>query len=172
MEAKLSLLPFRQLKKLVSMFPCSRGRSSMIDDDIITDLARAMPKLEHLQFRISPCETPAGVTVKGLAVLAYYCPHLSNLCVRFQVAGIDPSEIPQATPSDEPTSLREDCALTFLRVGDIYVPEESTLMVALTLLRIFPRLNNIIYNNPRWEKVAYAIRVSKKLVDHSSKKHI
>jgi len=165
-----SLLPFIQLKELVVMFSCGRGCSSTIDDDIIIDLARAMPKLEHLRFGSLPCKTPTGVTVKGLAALAYYCPRLSDLCVHFQVAGLDPSEIPQVTPGDEPTSPREDCVLTCLRVGDIYVPEESTLMVTLTLLRIFPRLDNIMYTDQRWEKVVHAINASKKLVDHSSKK--
>jgi len=166
-----SLLPFRQLKELVVTFSCSYGCSSTIDDDIMTEMARAMPKLELLRFGSLPCKTPAGVTVKGLAALAYYCPRLSDLCVHFQVVGLDPSEIPQVAPGDEPTSLREDCVLACLRVGYICVPEESTLMIALTLLRIFPRLDKIVYNNKGWGKVAHAIKVSEKLVDHSSKKH-
>ena len=166
-----SLLPFTQLKQLVIEFSYRHYFSSTMDDDIITDLARAMPKLEILHFGDPPCRTPTGVTVKGLAALAYYCPRLSSLCVHFQVAGLDPLEIPQVTSSGESTIPREDCALTCLRVGNIYVPEESTLVVALTLLRIFPRLDDIKYIDQRWEKVAHAISVSKKFADHSSKKH-
>ena len=166
-----SLLPFTQLKQLIVRFSCARGCSSMIDDHTITELARAMPKLEFLRFGNLPCKTPTGVTAKGLTALAYHCPRLSSLCVHFQVAGLDPSEIPQATSCGEPTILREDCALTCLQVGNIYVPEKSTLMVALTLLRIFPRLDDIMYIDQGWEKVADAISASKKLVDHSSKKH-
>ena len=130
-----------------------------------------MPKLEILHFGHSPCKAPADVTIKGLAALASYCLRLSGLRVHFQVAGLDPSEIPQVISGGEPTIPREDCALTCLEVGDIYMPDESTLMVTLTLLRIFPRLDDIKYTDQRWKKVAHAIRVSKKLADHSSKKH-
>jgi len=166
-----SLLRFRQLTRIVVDFTCDHGCSSTIDDDIITDLARTMPKLEQLELGDGPCGARTGVTAKGLAAVAYYCPRLTDFCVHFQVAGLDPSKIPRFTPGDEPTSPREDCVLRCLPVGDIYVPEDSILMVALTLLRIFPRLDNIMYCDQSWEKVAHAVRVSKKLVDHSSKKH-
>ena len=157
-----SLLPFTQLKKLVIGFSCRPNCSSTIDDDIMTDLARAMPKLEILRFGNSPCQAPTGVTAKGLATLAYYCPRLSDLCVHFQVAGLDPSEIPQVTSDDEPTIPLEECALTCLQAGSICIPEESASTVALALLRIFPRLNNILYMDQRWKKVVDAISVSKK----------
>jgi len=156
-----SLLPFTQLEKLVIGFSCWPDCSSTIDDDIITDLARAMPKLEILRFGNSPCKAPTGVTTKGLATLAYYCPRLSNLCIHFQAAGLDPSKIPRVTSGGEPTVPREECALMCLQVGNIYVPDESTSMVALTLLRIFPRLDDIRYMGQGWKKVVDAISVSK-----------
>jgi len=166
-----SLLPFTQLKKLVIAFSCRPDCSSTIDDDIITDLARAMPKLKTLRFGNSPCNTPTGVTAKGFAALAYHCHRLSNLCVHFQVASLDPSEISQITSDDKPTIPREECALTCLQVGRICVPEESAPMVAITLLRIFPRLNDILDMDQRWEKVVDAISFCKKIADTSSKKH-
>ena len=44
-----------------------------------------------------------------------------------------------------------------------HMREESTLMVAQTLLRIFPRLDNILYTTDRrWKEVVDAISVSKK----------
>ena len=165
-----SLLPFTQLKELKIGFPCSDYCSSTIDDSIITDLARAMPKLEILHLGAKSCQTPAGVTVKGLAALAYYCLHLSRLRVHFQVASLDPPAIPQVVPGTESTMPREDCALTDLEAGGIPVSEESALMDALTLLRIFPRLKFITYTNRGWSKVAQAIRDSKRLADFSSKK--
>ena len=166
-----SLLPFTQLKDLTIWFSCDYGCSSTIDDDIITDLARAMPKLEILHLGKSPCKAPTGVTTKGLAALAYYCPRLSNLCVHFQIAGLDPSGIPQVTSGGEPTIPREDCAL-YLDVGDIYVPRRSTYIVALTLLHIFPRLRlDIRCIGRRWEEVAYAMKVSRRRASYSSKKH-
>jgi len=59
-----------------------------------------------------------------------------------------------------------------LDVGEICLPEESALMVALTLLRIFPRLDYIKYHNMGWGKVVNAISRSKRLANHSSNKHL
>ena len=61
--------------------------------------------------------------------------------------------------------------MTDLDFGEIYVPKGSALMVALTLLRIFPLLDNIEYVDGSWEKVADAINSSKELADCSSEKH-
>jgi hypothetical protein len=135
-----SLLPFTKLEGLVIQFSCRFGCSSTIDDDTITDLARAMPKLETLHIGGSPCGTPAGITTKGLSALAHYCVRLSDLRIHFQVASLAPLETPAFASHDEWSVLMEDCALTVLDAGDTPVPEESALMVALTLLRIFPRL--------------------------------
>ncbi|KAF9786361.1 hypothetical protein BJ322DRAFT_783082 [Thelephora terrestris] len=165
-----SLLPFTQLRKLDIEFSCKFGCSSTIDDDTITDLARAMPKLEALRFGDRPCETPAGVTIKGLSALAHHCPHLRSLSIHFQVASLDVSEMHESTSSDDCAIPREDCALLDLDVGATYMPEESALMVALTLLRIFPRLKWIEHNCEGWEKVAAAIELSSELADHSNKK--
>ena len=166
-----SLLPFTQLKELVIGFSCELGCSSTIDDDTITALARAMPKLETLRFGNPPCKTPAGVTTKGLSALAHYCLRLSELCVHFQVASFDPSQMPGFASSDDCTVPRDACALTDLNVGDTRMPKESALMVALTLTRIFPRLKWIEHTNTRgWQEVARAIGLSIELADSSSKK--
>ena len=63
-----------------------------------------------------------------------------------------------------------DCALTNLKVGKIPVPEKSMLMVALILLRIFPRLIVISGTGARWAKVCGAMYHSKGIVDRSSKR--
>ena len=165
-----SLLPFTQLEDLTIDSSCKRGCSSTIDDDIITNMARAMPKLEILRLGDAPCKNPTGITAKGLAALARYCPRLSMLCIHFRAASLSPPSIPGVIPGNKPTISQEDCALTNLRVGKIPVQEESTLMVALSLLRIFPRLRRIQYSDQRWKKVADAIDLSRQLADHSSKK--
>jgi len=43
-----SLLPFTQLIRLIIESSCNTGCSSNVDDDVITNLARTMPKLETL----------------------------------------------------------------------------------------------------------------------------
>jgi hypothetical protein len=48
------LLPFTQLQCLTIGFSCELGCSSTIDDDTITDLARAMPRLETLELGNKP----------------------------------------------------------------------------------------------------------------------
>ena len=72
-----SLLPFTQLVELHIDFSCHNGCSSGVDDDIITNLSRAMPKLQYLQLGDEPCEEfTTGVTAKGLVSLALHCPDL------------------------------------------------------------------------------------------------
>lgn len=161
-----SLLPFTLLTELVIEFCCGSGCPSTIDDDTIADLARAMLMLEILKLGDSPCKTPGGVTVKGLAILAYHSLHLSDL--HFQVSTLDPAEIPAIASGGGSVLPREDCALTGLGVGDIHVPQESTLMVALTLVRVFPHLYVICWNYKSWMEIEDALGRSKQLVDCSS----
>ena len=168
-----SLLPFTQLRELVIESDCGLGCSSTIDDDTITDLARTMPQLETLELGDRPCETPsAGVTVKGLTALTYYCPRLFELVIHFQVDGLDPPDIPCLTSTGEPTIPQEGCILELFHVGETCVPEESAMMVALTLLNLFPRLRYIDYSDGSWEKVDHAIQNSKRLIHCSSEKRL
>ena len=71
-----------------------------MDDGVIMNLARTMPKLETLELGGGPCrEIPTGTTAKGLVVLADHCPDLRTLCIHFQVASFSaPPSISTATP--------------------------------------------------------------------------
>ena len=164
-----SLLPFTQLKTLSIESPCTFVCTSTIDDNTITDLAQTMPQLESLQLGDPPCNTPAGITLKGLFTLARCCPHLSRLCIHFQVTAVDPTAIPGQNFTNGSTSPRESCALTYLQAGAIPVPEESASMVALVLLRIFPHLTEIDYTYRGWKKVVGAICDSRGLSSRVSK---
>ena len=115
----------------------------MVDDDVVMNLARAMPKLESLQLGNPPCsEIPTGVTSNGFVVLANHCPDLRTLCVHFQVATLSvPPPIDGMTSDVRPAALRRDCALIDLLVGDVSVADESVLAVTQTLVRIFPHKN-------------------------------
>ena len=168
-----SLLPFTQLVDLVIDFPCDYyGCTSTVDDGIVIDLSRAMPKLISLKLGDVPCKEPMmGVTAKGLVALALHCLDLQHLRVHFQVASL--SALP-ASPgicrNTKPTGSWTGCALRELVVGAIAVPEESVLMVALTLLRIFPRIDDInSYDDEGWRKVEDAIYLSKRIVGCSGK---
>ena len=167
-----SLLPFTQLKGLFIQASCDFGCSSTVDDDIITDLAQAMPELEIVQLGGPPCQTPGGVTVKGLAALAYYCPHLTRLCIHFQVASLCPETFPSIAASEEFSTSQDSCALYSLRAGGIIVPDGAELMVTLTLLHIFPCLEEIPDSDVTWDSVSEALFYSKRLARVSSKKFL
>ena len=166
-----SLLPFTQLAFLEVEIPCDGGCSSTVDDDIIISLSRAMPKLEILTLGSTPCgQSTGGVTTKGLLALAHHCPKLSSLCVHLRVASLcEPPGIPGLVPGAGSAASRTDCALEELIVGKTPVPEGSAMMIALTLLRIFPWLSWIVFRDEGWEEVENAINRSRETVGYSGK---
>ena len=167
-----SLLPFTHLAYLVIEFSCDDGCSSRVDDDTITNLGRAMPKLDTLRLGDSPCHgIPTGATAKGFMVLADHCPDLRTLCVHFQVASLSaPPAVGGMIPNAGPTGGRRDCGLTDLEVGGISVAEGSVLAVAQTLVRIFPRIERFTGNaDESWEEVMDTIRFSRLIVDYQGK---
>jgi len=164
-----SLLPFTQLVNLVVQFSCDYGCSSTVDDDIIISLSRAMPKLRALRLGGGPCrEFAIGATAKGLMALALHCPDLLYLCIHFQVVSLS---TPLASPGrkTEHSGSWAGCALREIVVGETVVPEESVSTVALTLLQIFPRVENIDSDEEGWEKVKDAIYTSRRIIDCTSK---
>ena len=166
-----SLLSFTQLVRLEVDFPCSDGCSSRVDDDIVTDLSRAMPKLQVLRLGGEPCrELTVGVTAKGLTTLALHCLDLRYLRIHFQVASLSvlPAS-PGISRSVEPAGSCVDCALTTLAIGETRVPKESVSTVALTLLRIFPHIEWVYSNDRGWGMVWSAIYASRRIIGCSSK---
>jgi hypothetical protein len=172
-----ALLRFTQLKKLVVEFHCNEVCSSRVDDDTIISLARTMPKLEVLRLGGKPCGTPTGVTIKGLIALACGCLRLSKLRVHFEATSLvqGATGAGASSSSGDGTAVRrEDCSLRYLDVGDIPIPEESALEVAITLLQIFPRLLNIEYLEEGWGTVVETIKLFKRVgmfVQDTSKAH-
>jgi len=173
-----SLLAFKQMTKLEIEFSCYGGCSSRVGDDIIINLAQAMPELEILQLGNQPCKAVTGVTFKGLIVLALRCPRLSKLRVHLQANKLAEatSRIGPLFPS-EPTAVipQTNCALTDLQVGETPISGPATLAVSLTLLQIFPEIHNIEYLNSRWGSVAEPIKLFKRIgghIHHASKTHL
>lgn len=168
-----SLLPFTQLTHLIIEFSCDEGCSSTMDDDIITNLARTMPKLDTLQLGEPPCqEIRTGVTTKGFTALAHYCSDLSALRIHFQVASLCAPPVNYRMVFDAgSTAPRRGCALRSLDVGEVPVPEDSVLMVALNLSLIFPNINSIEYDGENWERVADAVYLSNAIIRCTSKEH-
>jgi hypothetical protein len=160
-----SLLSFKLLRELEIEFSCGDNCSSTIDDNILADIARAMPKLETLRLGYKPCGTPTGVTANGPAVLARHCLNLLHLRIHFRVNSLSTLLAIHGPPRAGSTAPRRDCALTDLDVGQIPIAEESTMVVALTLVRIFPHIRWIGYFDQNWGEVLDAIRLSGQIVD-------
>ena len=167
-----SVLPFTQMKDLVIDFPCGHQCSSAIDDGIITDIARAMPRLKTLQLGGLPCQASTGVTAKGLTVLAHHCPDLSSLCIHFQAASLgDPLTVAEMVYNVGSATLRRNYALKTSEVGETPVSEESVPFIALALSCIFPRLDYIDDVHRSWEKVMDSIRTSRQGADYSGEEY-
>jgi len=170
-----SLLVFEQMRVLEIQFSCHNGCSSTVDDDIVTNLARAMPKLEILRLGRAPCSTPTGVTLRGLIALSCHCPQLSGLRIHVRARELGEAAIGNEPPlPSENTAVipRVDCALTNLQVGEAPIPQEVAPAVALTLLKVFPRIVDIEHANPLWGKVMEMIELFRRIgnhVDHASK---
>ena len=166
------LLPFTQLTHLVIEHPCNDVCSSTVDDEVVTNLARAMPRLETLQLGDSPCsEIITGATVKGLVALAYHCLDLSTLRIHFKVDSFRALPVDAGmAPEHESTVRRRECALKELDIGYTFVSEESALVVALTLLRIFPHVQCTGWGGDGWDQVVDAINGSRQLVHYSSER--
>ena len=173
-----SLLPFTQLKDLLIEFSCGDGCSSRVDDDIIIDLARAMPKLQLLRLGGTPCRTGGGITAKGLIALAYGCRHLSKLRIHFETASLVEATTGAGVPasSDGKTMDRwQDCALTDLEVGWIPIHQEDVLKITMTLLQIFPHLVNVKYTERKWKEVAGIVELVRRIgnfVRHTGKTYL
>lgn len=158
-----ALLSFKQLNELIIEFSCQNGCSSSVDDETLTTLAQAMPKLEILQLGKTPCQAPSNVTVQGLIALARHCSGLSKLRIHFQTDSLVAALANEAIPDPSNCLLRSNCALASLEVGEIPISPQHMLSVFLTLICIFPRLLLIEYTGEGWKWVADSVRLSKKI---------
>ncbi|KAJ7089912.1 hypothetical protein C8R44DRAFT_957724 [Mycena epipterygia] len=99
-----------------------------LDDEMITDMARAWPQLEKLEISTYPFHRPRS-TLLGLHALAQHCPRLRKLEMLFN-ASIVP---PPPTPSD--------CRLVVLEVSRS--PIADALPVARFISAIFPHVREV-----------------------------
>ena len=102
--------------------------------------------------------------------LSLHCQKLSSLCVHLQAASLGESPgIPGTDPNVGTAASWTDYALARLVVGETPVPEGSTMVIALTLLRIFPRLDCILFTDEEWGEVLNVVNRSREIMDRSSK---
>ena len=159
-----SLLGFKQLKVLILEFSCRDGCSSSIDDETLITLVQAILKQVTLKLGRAPCQVSGGVTIHGLIALAHHCRDISKLRVHFRTNSLTEALAEEPVPSPQgPCLPRENCALTSLEVGEIPILKHHRHTVVFALLRIFPRLCDIEYEDDEWEYVADMIKLSRKI---------
>ena len=144
------LLVLGQLTSLVIFADC-RGRQCVfsLSDRDIEHLVKAMPKLEVLSLGV-PCSRQMGddLTVKSLLAIATHCKTLITLQTHINCDSIVMSTH-ECDASGSPRShARPDydgCPLRSAIFGSCPVPMagEGGIIVALTLLRLFPRLYDV-----------------------------
>ena len=85
----------------------------MVDDDIVSNLLRAIPKLKILGLGDDPGrQFTFGVTEKGLLALAHHCPDLYLLRIHFHMDSFNAPPSPEMTPDAGSAASWTDCALT------------------------------------------------------------
>ena len=144
------LLVLGQLTSLVIFANCGGGQCvfSLSDRDI-ERLVKAMPKLEVLSLGI-PCSRQMGddLTVKSLLAIAMHCKALKALEMHINCESMVTSTREcdaSGSPQFHTRSDYNGCPLRSATFGSCPVPMdgEGWIIVALTLLRLFPRLYDL-----------------------------
>lgn len=172
------LLVLGELTSLAIFTDCGSEQCIfLLSDKDIERLVKAMPKLEILSLGI-PCpeQVHDNLTVKSLLAIARYSKALKALEMHINcesiVTSTDEREFPglfdfeTEVPSEVISSDYDGCPLRSAVFGSCPIPmdEEGGVILALTLLRLFPRLNEV-----RWhpfEDISPWVSVTAVIADH------
>ena len=144
------LLVLRELTSLTIYTSCQDDRClfSLSDRDL-EHLVKAMPKLETLSLGV-PCakQMHDNLTLKSLIAIARYCKALKTLRMHINCESIVMNTRDRNLPDDSFTMIPSDyegCQLRFATFGPCPIPfdSEGALLVAMTLLHLFPQLHEV-----------------------------
>lgn len=160
---------FKNLTSLEILSDCEPGICQTFDitDRHIELLTKAMPRLESLTIGGAPCNLHSQITFKSLYTISHRCPRLSTLQIHFNaalfVSGVETGPGSAGATlclSDLKTPSPELCLVTTIDVGSIPLPNSDTsTIVALGLLGVFPHLKEIEYEEEDWADVQDLIGV-------------
>jgi hypothetical protein len=167
---------FKNLTSLKVLSECSPTvcRTHDLTDVDIELLTEAMPHLEHLAVGEEPCEIPSQITLNSLYTLSRRCLRLTTLQIHFNPAlfvtkvasGSESGDVALGLPNAE-TPPSKLCSVTTIDVGKIPSPQEpnSLSIMALGLLGVFPRLENLEYDDHDgdWDDVNDLIAVFRRM---------
>ena len=168
------ILSFKNLTSLKVLSECSTIICQTFDlaDDHIDLLTKAMPRLESLAIGEEPCGVPSQITFRSLYTISNRCPRLTHLQIHFNpalfVTRVDTDSESGGVAlglSDLTTPPSELCSVTTIDVGNIPLPSESntSYIMALGLLGVFPRLEKLEYDDGDWEDVDDLIGVCRRM---------
>ena len=152
------LLSFGRLTTLELVVNCSGGQCGVkLDDSIITDLAKTLPQLTFLGLGGIPCDASTSeVTVASLVALSTNCVDLVFLQLHFNTRDI--------TACGTHANFRArkfTCKLCTLSVGSQPLPSnhDDILLLASTILHIFPHVGIHPYTRGGWRQVIEGIQM-------------
>ena len=149
------------LKNLTVFELYSTGSTSCqtldLTDADINLLTNAMPHLQVLVIGEEPCRVPSKITFNSLYTISSRCTGLRTLQIHFNPdlfitkvnadfkSGNDDFEIPSS----------DLCSVTEIKAGNIALPGQSNVsyIMALGLLRVFPHLEGVKYNDVAWKEI-------------------
>jgi hypothetical protein len=162
---------FKNLTSLIISSDCnSLCQTSGLTDNDIDLLSTAMPCLETLNLGSAPCISLSQITFKSLYTLSRRCTRLNDLLIHFNPAlfvtkcrKLESWDVALGI-SDVNTSL-DLCSVTELYAGEIPLPEQSHAcsILALGLLRVFPCLEEVVYENEDWAGVDFLVGVFRRM---------
>jgi hypothetical protein len=166
-------LSFKNLTSLKVLSECSPGvcQTFELTDDNVDLLTKAMPHLESLAIGEEPCGIPSQITFKSLYTISRRCPQLTSLRIHFNpeffVSKIDTDaqsgDVALGLPDLKTQS--DLCCVATIEVGNIPLPSESntSYIMALGLLGVFPRLEKLEYDDGDWEDIDDMIGVCRRM---------
>ena len=148
---------FRNLAHLNVVFDCLDDRCVFkLNDDNVTEIATALPRLESLLLGYPCGNNTCATTVVCLLQISTRCPRLQSLEIHFNTTNIvdDLNNISE-DPRFEELRLLRKCAVSCLDVNDMTLPiEESDFeTVANGMMDIFPELERC----DGWEEFSWQI---------------
>ena len=156
------LLSFGRLTKLELVASCTASQCGVkLDDSIISDLAVALPQLEHLGLGSTPCDaSTSDVTIASLVALSTNCVNLDYLRLHFNTNDI----ITRGTHKNS-QAHKFTCKLRTLSVGfqPLSPSPNDIFLITLTILHIFPHVENILPAGGNWNQVVEGIRLFRKV---------
>ena len=159
---------FKNMTSLKFHAKCSTSCQTLdVTDGDVDLLTNAMPGLKSLAIGGEPCIVPSKITFKSLYTLSSRCTRLKSLQIHFNPSSfIAKFNADVASEGAGSSSLKTPssailCPLTYINVGHIKLPRPQSYVsvpMALGLLGVFPRLEEIKFRDATWKEIGNLLR--------------